>query len=389
MTTTILKKSIILVVTFALLLLGIPHNKVRAKSNTLPQISDSAAASILMDQDSGRVLYGKNIHQKRRIASITKVMTAILAIESGKMNQTVTISSNAAGTEGSSLYLKAGQKNKLKDLVYGLMLRSGNDSAVAIAETVGGSVKGFTTLMNKKAQELGMMDTNFSNPHGLDNTEDHYSSAYDMALLTSYAMKNPTFRTIFKTKYHSAPNDKEKWDYKWKNKNKLLFRYDYSTGGKTGYTKKARRTLISTASNKGMNLVVVTLNDGNDWQDHMNLFNWGFHNYTPTTILKKGKVTGIQNPFYKNHVFAKRDLVLPLTKDEQTNLKTSITLLQPPKEEKTWKVVPDTIGKLTVQADGETLATLPLFYNQPKEKESFWANLFSFFHNILGAVPND
>lgn len=379
-----LKKSIILVVTFALLLIGNPLNKVSAKESGLPKISDSASASILMDQNSGRILYGKNIHQKRRIASITKVMTAILAIESGKMNEMVKISGNAFGTEGSSLYLKKGEKVKLSDLVYGLMLRSGNDAAVAIAEKVAGSKQGFVALMNKKAHELGMMDTNFANPHGLDDSNDHYSSAYDMAILTSYAMKNPTFQKIFKTKYHTAPQEGEKWDRKWKNKNKLLFRYDYSTGGKTGYTKKARRTLISTASKDGLDLVVVTLNDGDDWRDHMNLFNWGFNNFEPTTIVKKGKITGIKDSFYKNHLYARRDLTLPLTKYEKDELETSIKLLTPPKKGE-WKVVPDPVGQLTVTAGDETLAKLPLYYDKQKEKKaSFWKDLLTFIHNILG-----
>ncbi|WEG11423.1 D-alanyl-D-alanine carboxypeptidase [Pullulanibacillus sp. KACC 23026] len=389
MSITVMRKALICFITLALLLVGIPFQNASAKGGSPPQISDSAAASILMDQDSGRVLYGKNIHQKRRIASITKVMTAILAIESGKLNKTVTISSNAYGTEGSSLYLKKGEKIKLKDLVYGLMLRSGNDAAVAIAEAVGGSVQGFTTLMNKKAKELGMMDTNFSNPHGLDNTEDHYSSAYDMAILTSYAMKNPTFQTIFKTKYYTAPNPGEKWDRKWKNKNKLLFQYDYSTGGKTGYTTLARRTLISTASKDGENLIVVTLNDGNDWQDHMNLFNWGFTYFQPTTIVKKGKITGIDDPFYQNHLFARRDLTIPLTAEEKENLKTDLTLKTPPKEDER-DVSPSTpVGHLTVTAGDKTLATLPLFYQAKEKKPSFWSDLFNFIHNLFGAASHD
>jgi serine-type D-Ala-D-Ala carboxypeptidase (penicillin-binding protein 5/6) len=378
-----LKKSIILVVTLALLLIGNPFNKVSAKEDQLPSISDSASASILMDQTSGRILYGKNIHQKRRIASITKVMTAIIAIESGKMNEMVKISSNAFGTEGSSLYLKKGENVKLSDLVYGLMLRSGNDAAVAIAEKVAGSKEGFVTLMNKKAHELGMMDTNFSNPHGLDDSKDHYSSAYDMALLTSYAMKNATFQKIFKTKYHTAPQEGEKWDRKWKNKNKLLFRYDYSTGGKTGFTKMARRTLISTASKDGLDLVVVTLNDGDDWRDHMNLFNWGFNNFESTTIVKEGKITGIKNSFYKNHLYARRDLILPLTQSEKEELETKINLATPPKKGN-WKVVPDPVGHLTVTAGDKTLAKMPLYYEKQEEKSSFWKELFTFIHNILG-----
>ena len=180
----------------------------------------SAHSAILMDQDSGRVLYEENAHEKSRIASITKIMTAILAIESGKLDHTVTISLNAVGTEGSSLYLKKGEKITLKNLVYGLMLRSGNDAAVAIAEEVGGSLDGFVWMMNQKAEEIGMKDSHFSNPHGLDNTKSHYSTAYDMALLTRYAMKNETYRVISGTKKHRATNTEESWDYIWKNKNR-------------------------------------------------------------------------------------------------------------------------------------------------------------------------
>ena len=197
------------------LLFVLVSNEVQAA----PSVSSERA--ILMDQETGRVLFEKDAHTKSRIASITKIMTAILAIESGKMDREVTISSNAAGTEGSSLFLKAGEKVKLEDLVYGLMLRSGNDSAVAIAEYVGGSLEGFSYLMNKKAREIGMENSHFSNPHGLDDHDDHYSTAYDMALLTRYSMENDLFRKISGTKVHTSPNPEEKWDRKWKNKNRL------------------------------------------------------------------------------------------------------------------------------------------------------------------------
>ena len=187
-------------------------------------------------------------------------MTAILAIESGEIDETVTVSGNAFGTEGSSLFLKKGEKIKLEDLVYGLMLRSGNDAAVAIAEKVGGSLDGFVWLMNQKAEEIGMKNTHFSNPHGLDNTKNHYSTAYDMALLTRYAMQNETYVKIAGTKVHRAPNSTEQWDYVWRNKNRLLTQlYEYTTGGKTGYTKLAKRTLVSTATKNGHDLIAVTL----------------------------------------------------------------------------------------------------------------------------------
>src|SRR5690606_26006615 len=198
-------------------------------------------SAIIMDQKTGRGFYEKNAHTPRKIASITKIMTAIIAIESGKMDELVTVTSRAVNTEGSSIYLKPGEKIKLEHLVYGLMLRSGNDAAVAIAEHVGGSLEGFVYLMNEKAAQLGMVNTNFTNPHGLDDSEDHYSTAYDMAILTRYAMQNETFRKISGTRVHHAPNPDSQWDRKWSNKHRLVRgMYKYTTGGKTGYTKLAK-----------------------------------------------------------------------------------------------------------------------------------------------------
>lgn len=372
------KKIMAIVLGFILLIPLMPIDVADASGVTV-----SARAAILMDQTSGRVLYQKNSHQKMKIASITKVMTTILAIESGKMDETVTVSPNAFGTEGSSLYLKKGEKVKLKDLVYGLMLRSGNDAAVAIAEAVGGSVKGFTTLMNKKARELGMFDSHFSNPHGLDDKGNHVSSAYDMALLTKYAMSNPEFRKIFKTKVYKAPQEGEKWDRVWRNKNKLLFRYKYSTGGKTGFTKAARRTLISTASKDKLDLIVVTLNDGDDWQDHMDLFNWAFKNYDSVQIVGKGKISGLKEKYYKNHLYTQHALNLPLTANEKKEISTNLTLYQPP-EKGEWKHPPSPIGRLFVQLHDQTIAELPLFYEKPKEKKKgFWSFVTSIFFSSL------
>lgn len=229
-----LRKLIILTIITSILFLAIPQ-----KSSA--QMYVSAQSAILMEQDSGRVIFEKDAHTKRRIASITKIMTALLAVESGKLEDTVTVSSNAIRTEGSSIYLQEGEKIKLEDLVYGLMLRSGNDAAVAIAETVGGSLDGFVYLMNQKAEEIGMKNTHFANPHGLDDHEDHYSTAYDMALLTRYAMNNDTYKKIAGTKSYRSESTNNEWDRFWRNKNKLLTSlYEHSTGGKTGYTKRAK-----------------------------------------------------------------------------------------------------------------------------------------------------
>jgi serine-type D-Ala-D-Ala carboxypeptidase (penicillin-binding protein 5/6) len=242
-----------------------------------PDLAPSAYAAILMDANSGRVLYEKEADKKLLIASITKIMTAILAIKKkkGKLTDLVTIGPNAVGVEGSSIYLKVGQKIPLRSLLYGLMLRSGNDAAVAIAEYIAGSVPKFADMMNQKAKELGMTHSHFMNPTGLDQPG-HYSSARDMAKLTAYAMRDGDFRKIVSTKVITVPWPGEAGGRTFRNKNKLLTLYPYANGVKTGFTKKARRTLVSAARRDGVQLIAVTLNDPNDWNDAINMFKYGF-----------------------------------------------------------------------------------------------------------------
>ncbi|MFT8362394.1 MAG: D-alanyl-D-alanine carboxypeptidase family protein [Sporolactobacillus sp.] len=331
----------------------------------------AAASAVLLDQASGRVLYGKDADQKRPIASITKVMTAILAIESGKMDQTVRVSANAVRTEGSSIYLKAGEKIKLRDLVYGLMLRSGNDASLAIAEAVGKSEQGFVFLMNEKAKEIGMTRTHFTNPNGLENP-DHYSTAYDMALLTRYAMEQPTFRKIVQTRVYKAQATNQSDIRVWANKNKMLRLYKYATGGKTGFTKAAGRTLISTAKKGRIALIAVTLNDGDDWRDHQQLFEWGFSHFQSTQVACKGKLHAAVAPFYSNRLVLKRSLYLPLSADERRDLKKTLILVRPQKREG-WQP-PQPAGRLLVRLDQQTLANLPVYYQQQKKKKKrFWS----------------
>lgn len=344
-------------------------------------VSVSAVNAVLMEQESGRVLFEKDAHEKKKIASITKIMTAIIAIESGKLNDMVTVSDQAYGTEGSSLYLQKGQKMKLEDLVYGLMLKSGNDAAVAIAEHVGGSLDGFVYLMNQKAEEIGMKNSSFSNPHGLDNTKKHYSTAYDMALLTRYAMNNEKFAKISGTKTHQAPNPNEAWDYKWGNKNKMLKLYRYSTGGKTGYTKLAKRTLVSTAEKDGFALIAVTLNAGDDWNDHISMFEEAYENYTQTKVLSAGKLKKIKNSFYKNKVAIIKDFEYPLTKEEQEKINIQLTLIKP---KKAWsnhpEDVPKIVGKAYIKMDEEIIGVRNVHYEPGDEPTTgvmkSWGKLF-------------
>lgn len=350
------------------------------------EVTVSAHHAVLMEQVSGRVLFEKNAHEQRKIASITKIMTAILAIESGKMDNQVTISDKAIGTEGSTLYLKNGQKMKLRDLVYGLMLRSGNDAAVAIAEYVGGSMEGFVWLMNQKAQEIGMENTHFSNPHGLDNTENHYSTAYDMALLTRYAMNNEEYRKISSTKVHRASNPFEKWDYSWKNKNKMLSLYKYSTGGKTGYTKLAKRTLVSTAQKGDMSLIAVTLNAPDDWDDHITMFETAFHNYDLVEILDDDVVKKVKDSFYKNKAVLKNEFYYPLTSEEKKEIKVDYVLIQPQSKWKKGKNLPEKVGKAYIFLNGEPIGTRNIFFEPVSETfgRHFFESWRTLFFMIIG-----
>ena len=356
------KQAIIITLIFALLCMMWPMQHIYADTSV------SAESAVLMEQVSGRVLFEKDAHKKKKIASITKIMTAILAIESGKMDETVTVSGNAFGTEGSSLFLQKGQKMKLEDLVYGLMLRSGNDAAVAIAEHVGGSLEGFIMMMNQKAEEIGMENSSFTNPHGLDNTPDHYSTAYDMALLSRYAMMNETYREISGTKEHRAPNTLEKWDYVWKNKNKMLRLYKYSTGGKTGFTKLARRTLVSTAENDGLSLVAVTLNASNDWDDHMKLFDQAFNEYSLATILAEGQMKNIKHPFYKKKISVREEFQYPLTDKEKDKLHIAIKLIKPKKSWETGDGIPEIVGRASIELDGKVIGKRHLYYGETEKK---------------------
>ncbi len=241
----------------------------------------SASAAILMDMDSGRVLYERNAGTRMLIASTTKIMTALVAIRDGSLGDTVKVSREAAYTEGSSMYLKEGEKLTLETLLYGLLLCSGNDAAVAVAEHVGGSVEGFVERMNDTALELGMEDTSFANPNGLDD-EAHYSTARDMALLARAAMENETLVRIASTRTVTIGGRT------MTNHNKLLSCVDGCLGLKTGYTRAAGRTLVSCAERRGQRLITVTLQDGNDWADHQSLFDYGFAAYPAKRMAQLG-----------------------------------------------------------------------------------------------------
>lgn len=346
-------------------------------ANIKAEVTVSAEHAVLMDQSSGRILYEKQADESTLIASITKIMTAIIAIESGDLNDKVTISENAALTEGSSIYLKKGEKVLLKDLLYGLMLRSGNDAAVAISEYIGGSEQSFVLLMNEKAKWLGMTHTHFDNPHGLDS-DTHYSSARDMAILMKYASENETFNEISSTKsYKGSVND-----YSWVNKNKLLTHlYDHSTGGKTGFTKAAGRTLVSTAEQNGQALIAVTINAPDDWRDHMHLFEWGFETF-PLRLIQEKSSFEIELKDSKNpSVTAKitEDIKYPLKNEEENDITYKDYIAKD-------ALSSTIIGKRIFYLNGASIMET-LLYGTAKEKQEenkFWKRFKEIWHMFLG-----
>ncbi len=252
----------------------------------------SAQGAILMDAKTGQILLDRNMNKKLAPASTTKIMTAIIAIESGRLDETARVSGHAAATRGSSLDLYPGQLITLRELLTGLLLRSGNDAAVAIAEHLAGSVDAFVELMNKKAISIGAIHTHFENPHGL-STPNHLSTAFDLATITRYALLNPTFSQIVSTKETTIEwldRKGKSHDRNLRNTNKLLWMLPDADGVKTGTTSQAGPCLISSATRDNQKLIAVILHDHSRWYDSMQLLKYGFDNYELYEYAEDGAV---------------------------------------------------------------------------------------------------
>ena len=245
----------------------------------------SAKKAIVVDAQTGRVLYAQGENDRALIASTTKIMTALIVCEQCNVLDRMQIPKEAVGIEGSSMYLQEGEVLTLQELLYGMMLRSGNDAAVALAIYCGGTVEGFAQLMNDKAQRLGMENTHFVNPNGLD-APGHYSTARDMAILAAYAMENPIFRQTVSTKSVTVGNRV------LQNHNKLLWRVEGTDGVKTGFTKAAGRILVSSTTREGRRIIVVTMDDPNDWLDHERLIEDAFSHFKVKILVTEGEILG-------------------------------------------------------------------------------------------------
>lgn len=248
-----------------------------SQSVTAQAVGCSAESAIVIDAVSGEVLYESNAYERRPMASTTKIMSALLALESGGLDEPFVADSDAIKVEGSTMGLQEGDIVTQRALVCGMLLPSGNDAANATAVHVAGSVEKFVVMMNERARDMGLKDTHFVTPSGLDDdTDDHYSTAYDMAVLTSYALQNKDFAEICSQKYIKLSFGNPPYERWLTNTNKLLGSCDGVIGVKTGFTDKARRCLVSACERDGAKLICVTLNDPDDWQDHANLYDYAF-----------------------------------------------------------------------------------------------------------------
>ena len=275
----------------------------------------ASTSTIVMDTNSGRILYQNNAYEKRLIASTTKIMTFVVAYEYAKdyLDLEIEVGNEILKMYGTSIYLSLHEKMKLRDLMYGMMLRSGNDAAIVIANFVGGNVDNFVKLMNKKASFLGMNNTVFSNPHGLDEDTKNYSTAYDMAILSTYANKIDFYREVTSTKYYDVKTNLK--SYSWINRNKLSFTYPYFVSGKTGYTPSSGKTLVSTAKKNNLELTIVSLNDDNHYDNHISLYNKMFNEYNNYLLVSKDSFN-----LEHNNLFLKEDIYYSLSKDEIDNV---------------------------------------------------------------------
>ena len=317
-----------------------------------------SSSTIVVDGDSGRILYENNVHDSMLIASITKIMTCILTIENADLDSEVEIGDEVLEMYGTNIYVQVGEKLTIRDLLYGLMLRSGNDASVVLAKNVFGSEEKFVEMMNKKASELGMNYTKFENPHGLDESTKNYSTAYDMSLLAKYAYNNKTYRKIVSTKKYVTKSNLK--SYVWYNRMSLINDYKYCVGGKNGYTPKAGKTLVSYASKNNMNLIIVSLNDSDIYNNHEKLYNIYFNRYKKYKIIDREDFK-IDSSLIGMDVYLKDSFSYVLEENELDNISTLIKI-----DNKKSNVV----GKVIISLDGKRIGSLNIYTKNKKEDKN-------------------
>ena len=347
-----------------------------------PEPSVSAASAILIDASNGNVLSSKSPDKRMPMASTTKIMTALVALENCDVSAVVEIPQGAVGIEGSSVYLYAGEKLTMEDLLYAMLLESANDAAAAIAIEVGGSIEGFADMMNEKAASLGLKDTHFTNPHGLDD-EAHYTTARELAIIAREAMKNERFAEIVSTYKKTIPLNDTEGVRLLINHNKLLKSYDGAVGIKTGYTKKSGRCLVSAAERDGLRLICVTLSAPDDWRDHKSLFDYGFSNYSSRVLCEEGEfeqmlpVIGGEEEYVTVTNEKSVRLTLPKSADPiECTVELPRFVFAPVNDG-------EKVGRLLFSVNGTVICTLPLHakyaVGEVKQSKSLWDRITSIF----------
>lgn len=323
----------------------------------------SAKSAILIDGETGQVLFSLNEHAKRPPASTTKIMSAFVALQKGRLNDVVTISSSASGLEGSSIYLEPGERLSLEQLLYGVMLESGNDACAAVAEHIGTTEANFVQMMNQEAQSLGLKDTHFSNPHGLP-TKEHYSSAHDLATIARYALSNPEFAQISGTRTKEIPGNSKIKVRLLNNHNKLLNYFPGATGGKTGYTHEAGRCFVGSARRNGRFVIEALLDSPTLWQDAETLLNYGLDQFDTIPIamgtVGKVRVKGGAERYVDG--LLDKPLTLSVPKGQTPQISTQIRLdpeVQAPVGER------QAIGTYAVFANNALAVEVPIYAAHP------------------------
>ena len=342
------------------------------------QSASSAVSAILIEAETGAVISEKNADERRAMASTTKIMTAILTIEAGELDKEFTVDSYAILVEGTSMGLLEGDRVSRRDLLYGILLPSGNDAANAAAVSVGGSISAFVKMMNEKAEKLGLDDTHFANPSGLD-ADGHYTTARDLAALAAYAMKNETFREIVSCRSKTLEYGNPPYSRTLYNSNKMLSKYEGAIGIKTGFTDNARRCLVSAAERDGVMLIAVTLSDADDWNDHIKMLDYGFSRVKSypletgctavTSVVGSGKTVG---------VYAE-SAQLALTSKNRERLERRVIL---PRMVYGGVTEGQKLGELQFVLNGKVVKTVPLLAKETVEVDGelgLWQRILSFF----------
>lgn len=348
-------------------------------SESLPAVT--AKSAIVMEVSTGKVLYGKEATERRYPASTTKIMTLITALEYGKLDDVVTASENAASTEGSSLWLTQGEQLTMQDMFYGIMLVSGNDATVAVAEHISGSVEKFAKLMTEKAHAIGAVNSNFTNSSGLPN-ENHYSTAYDLAKITAYGYKNPLFSQIVATQHKVVPWPGKDHDRDLYNENKMLWLYDGANGVKTGYTDAAGRCLVSAAKRNGIQLVVVVLDSDHMWEDSMKLLDYGFSQLKQVPVINQGDILKTvrikEGKTGAVKLLATNDITIPMSDNEHDKFST---VIDAPNKLNAPVASGQKLGTVRVMYNNIEVASSDLVADRSVEKKSFFGLLWS---SVLG-----